>query len=364
MAENVLSINCGSSSLKYALFELAGGEERARVRDLVEGIGARLSNGAAAIDEALAKLATLAPRPPDAVAHRVVFGGPRSAPARVDRALLAELRALVPFAPLHLPLAIDAMEAFARRWPAVPQVACFDTAFHAAMPEAAWRYAIPLSASGSLRRYGFHGISCEYVVAALGPDAPDRLLIAHLGSGASMTAVKGGVGIDTTMGLTPTGGLVMGTRPGDLDPGIVVYLLRQGYDADRLERLFERESGLLALSETTADVRALLAERGVDPRAKLAVDVFCFQARRWAGALAASLGGLDTLVFTGGIGEHAAEVRAEIAAGLEHLGVRLDAQKNARSEPVISAPDARCTVRVIAADEERMLARHAAALLG
>jgi acetate kinase len=231
------------------------------------------------------------------------------------------------------------------------------------MPETAWRYALPVSASSSLRRYGFHGISCEHVVASLGADARGRLVIAHLGSGASMTAARDGIGIDTTMGLTPTGGLVMGTRPGDLDPGVVVYLLRQGYDADRLERLFERESGLLALSETTADVRELLARRGADPRAKLAIDVFCFQARRWAGALTASLGGLDTLAFTGGIGEHAAEIRAEIAGGLAHLGVKLDARKNAGNEPVISAGDAPCTVRVIPADEERVLARHAAALL-
>jgi acetate kinase len=364
MTRDVLCLNSGSSSLKVALFAVDADGERPVVRRTIDRIGSRVSSHSAAVLEAIAALWGDGRPPPSVVTHRVVFGGERHRqPARVDGALLADLRALVPFAPLHLPPEIEAIEAVLRRWPAVPQVVCFDTAFHATMPEVAWRYALPSTIDPAIRRYGFHGLSCEYVVAELSAEARGRVVVCHLGSGASVTAVKDGASIDTSMGLTPTGGLVMGTRPGDLDPGVVVHLLRRGYDAERLEHLFERESGLRAISETTADVRELLAQRATDPRAALALDVFCYRVRAFIGAMAASLGGLDTLVFTGGIGEHAPPVRAEIVRGLEHLGVRLDADANQRGEGTVSPVGAPCVVRVVATDEERMLARHAFALI-
>ena len=211
-----------------------------------------------------------------------------------------------------------------------------------------------------LRRYGFHGLSYEYVVAEVGATALGRAVLAHLGNGASMAAVRDGRSVDTTMGFSPSGGLVMGTRLGDVDPGLLVHWLQQGHDAQALDDLVNRRSGLLGVSGTTADVRDLLALRQSDPRAALAIDVFTWSARKWVGALAAALGGLDTLVFTGGIGEHSPVVRAEIARGLEHLGVRLDEARNARSEAIVSADGAACTVRVVKTDEERMVARHTA----
>jgi acetate kinase len=234
------------------------------------------------------------------------------------------------------------------------------------MPELAQRLPLPEWVwDEGIRRYGFHGLSYEYVLATLGPAARGRVVIAHLGNGASLAAVRDGRPVDTTMGLTPTGGLVMGTRTGDLDPGVLLYLLREKrYDADALARLVDREAGLLGISGTTSDVRALLAARDGDPRAALALSLFSYQARKHIGAMAAVLGGLDTLVFTGGIGEHAAPVRAEICAGLEHLGVRLDPERSERSVDPISAHGSACIVRVIATNEDLMIARHVAATLG
>jgi acetate kinase len=367
----VLVINCGSSSLKYALFDVGevDKDERALKRGAVENLGTDAGAHAAAAHAALDAIDALdrnAFARPAVVGHRVVHGGPDyEAPARVDAKLLTDLDALVAFAPLHLPAEIDAIRAVAERWPDVPQVACFDTAFHRTLSEAARRYALPetLHAEG-IRRYGFHGLSYEYVVSTLAA-APARVVIAHLGSGASMAAVRDGRSVDTTMGFTPVGGLVMGTRPGDLDPGLLLHLGRVGRggrDAASLDDLVNRHSGLLALSGSTADVRELVRRRETDPRAALALDVFAWSARRWVGAMAASLGGMDALVFTGGIGEHAAAVRADIARGLEHLGVSLDEGRNARGEGVVSTDAARCTVRVVPTDEERMVARHAARL--
>jgi acetate kinase len=233
------------------------------------------------------------------------------------------------------------------------------------MPEVAQRYALPASLhDAGVRRYGFHGISYEFVVESLGAQRLGRTIIAHLGSGASMVAVRDGRSLDTTMGFTPTAGLVMGTRSGDLDPGLLVYLLAHGgYDAERLERLVNHDAGLAALSGTTSNMQRLLDLRASDPRAALAVDVFCYQARKWVGALTATLGGLDTLVFTGGIGARAPAVRQQICSGLEHLGVVLDAAKNAAGDAVVSAGSA-CIVRVLATDEERMLARRTRRVLG
>jgi acetate kinase len=228
------------------------------------------------------------------------------------------------------------------------------------MPELAQRFPLPRRLwDREIRRYGFHGLSYEYVVATLGADARGRLVVAHIGNGASLAAIRDGVPVDTTMGLTPTGGIMMGTRPGDLDPGLLLYLMRErGLDVAACERLLNEECGLLGVSGTTADMRTLLARRAEDPRAADAVAMFCASVRRAIGAFAAALDGIDTLVFTGGIGEHAAPVRAEICAGLGHLGIAIDAAANAAHGPVMSASHARCAVRVVATDEDLMVARH------
>ncbi len=363
---HVLAINCGSSSLKYGLFEAKATEEKALLRGNVERIGEAVKNHAAAVDTVFAELSRKNLPPPEVVGHRVVHGGvDRSAPALVDDALLAMLQGLIPFAPLHLPAEIEAMRAVAARWPGRPQVACFDTAFHSTLPMVAKRYAVPddLFATG-VRRYGFHGLSYEYVVATIGARDLGRAVLAHLGSGASMVAVRDGLAVDTTMGFTPSGGLVMATRAGDIDPGLLIYLVRQGYDARALDVLFNNRAGMLALSGSTGDVRELLARRETDPRAALALDVFVWNARKWLGAMVATIGGIDTLVFTGGIGEHAAPVRAAIATGFEYLGVRLDSGRNERGDAVVSPDGAACRVRVVPTDEERVVVRHARRVAG
>jgi acetate kinase len=358
----VLCVNSGSSSLKTALFDVSGTGERELARDEQP---VHSGDYAAALDVALASFDGRGLPSPDAAGHRVVHGGPRHAePALVDDDLLAELDELVTFAPLHMPAAISGIQAIRARWD-IPQVACFDTAFHHRMPEVARRLPLPdpLWDEG-VRRYGFHGLSYEYVVGALGAAALGPAVIAHLGNGASMVAVLDGQSLDTTMGFTPAGGLIMSTRSGDLDPGVPVYLLREkGYDAARLEKLVDRESGLVALSGGTSDMRTLVEKREQDPRAALAVDAFCYHARKHVGALAAVLGGLDTLVFTGGIGEKAAVVRAEICRGLDHLGIGLDDEKNAAHADIISGPDGECVVRVVRTDEDLVIARHTGALV-
>ena len=257
------------------------------------------------------------------------------------------------------------MEAVTARFPALPQVACFDTAFHHRMPELARRLPLPRTLwDAGIRRYGFHGLSYEYIVWRLGPAARGRTIIAHLGNGASMAAVRDGMPVDTTMGLTPAGGFMMGTRSGDLDPGIAIYLLRgKGYDADRLERLVNNESGLLGVSESSPDMKTLLELREKEPAAAQAVSMFCYQLRKSIGAFAAALGGLDLLVFTGGIGERAAPVRWEACQGLEHLGLQLDPERNTAHADTVSRPDSRCMVRVIPTDEDLMIARHTLAAL-
>jgi len=365
----ILAVNCGSSSLKHALFECEGKHERVVQRGSVERIGERVPDHVTAVLQVMDELQQKGLRP-DAVGHRLVHGGPRhSGPELLDDTLRAALEELVPFAPLHLPAELSSVQAVRLRWPDVPQVACFDTAFHRTLSTVARRYPVPdeLVASG-IERYGFHGLSYEYVVAEVGAQALGRALIAHLGSGASMAAVRDGLSVDTTMGFSPAGGLVMGTRMGDIDPGLLVYLLRHGYHADKLAALINHQAGLLAVSGTSADVRQLLARRAEDGRAALAIDVFTWSARKWVGALTATLGGLDTLVFTGGIGEHAAAVRSEIGTGLEYLGVSIDAERNARadhyvrdvdaSSSVVSHDGAACRVLVVRTDEERMIARH------
>lgn len=299
---------------------------------------------------------------PSAVGHRVVNGGPHYAsPQKITPQLLADLRNLVPLAPLHLPAEITIMEALAAQLPQIPQVACFDTAFHRRLPDLAQRFPLPRKLfDEGIRRYGFHGLSYEFILQELGPAADrQRLIIAHLGNGASLAAIKGGLPVDTSMGLTPTGGVMMGTRTGDLDPGILIYLLRERhYDAAKLERLVDSESGLLGVSELTSDMKALLAKRDSDPRAAKAIAMFCRSIRKQIGSFAAVLGGVDMLVFTGGIGEHAPAVRDEICCDLGHLGIRIDSAKNNAAKDVISAAESPCVVQVVATNEELMIARH------
>jgi acetate kinase len=347
------------------VFSVGKDGEKEIVRGSIDRIGTRVRDHTSAVSAALTDLEQRNEAKFEAVGHRVVHGGQRHAePARVDERLLAELEALASFAPLHLPAEISAIRAVSQHWPACPQVACFDTAFHRTLSEVAQRYALPedLHVLG-LRRFGFHGLSYEYVVATLGAQALGRAVIAHLGSGASMAAVQEGRSIDTTMGFTPAGGLVMGTRTGDIDPGLLVYLAARGHGPSFLDDLVSRRGGLLGVSGTTADVRELLAVRDRDARARLAIDVFVWSARKWIGAMAAALGGLDSLIFTGGIGEHAAPIRAEIVSGLGHLGARVDHQRNGAAlgcDAIISPEGATCSVRVVRTDEERMVARHTA----
>jgi len=386
----VLTLNSGSSSLKFALYRL-GAAEALGLSGAIQRIGlsagqfrARDANGKSLAeqqgdfrnhDAALAALfAWLKNRPEaaqiGAVGHRVVHGGTEYAqPRRVDPELIAALKRLIPFAPEHLPHEIAAIESVGRAYPALPQVACFDTAFHRQMPAVAQRYPLPrrFGAEGVLR-YGFHGLSYEYIVGELrrtaGERAGGRLIVAHLGNGASMAAVRDGQSLDTTMGFTPAGGLIMSTRSGDLDPGALLYLLREkGLSVNDVQKMVHEQSGLLGISEISSDMSDLLARQGQDPRAAEAIESFCYQAKKLLAGLAAVLGGLDTLVFTAGIGENAPAIRGRICGDLEFLGIRLDGVRNEANEAVISADGSPVTVRVMKTNEELMIARHTDNLL-
>jgi acetate kinase len=365
-----LCVNTGSSSLKLALYQVEDNNDEACLwRGEAREIGtptSRIEIGGhsekhslphhrAALDILLRNLDLARV---DAVGHRVVHGGEHTRPERVTPELLTRLRALTPFAPLHLPAALAGIEAISQQLPNVPQVACFDTAFHSSLPEYASTLPLPRRYRElGVRRYGFHGLSYEYIVRELGPRVNGKVVVAHLGNGASLVALADGRSVDTTMGLTPSGGVMMGTRSGDLDPGVLLYLLReQKLDAGALERLLNRESGLLGVSGVSEDISVLL-ERD-DPDARLAVGLFAYQVRKAVGALTTTLGGLDRLVFTGGIGEHAAPVRWSICSGLEHLGVRLDPEQNATNAGRISTDGNGCEVLVIPTDEDRIIARH------
>lgn len=378
----ILTINCGSSTLKFELFDAAEGE-RSLARGIVDRIGGRGSvelseengrrterlaaiadHGEAALRAIRALDASRLLEGVDAAGHRIVHGGALfSGPALVDEEAMGEIEALDELAPLHNGPALAAIRAIREALgPQMPQVAAFDTAFHNRMPRVARLFALPrrLAEEGVLR-YGFHGLSYEYVMGELrrlDPESAEgRVVIAHLGNGASMAAVRGGVSVDTTMGFTPAGGIMMGTRPGDLDPGVLLYLLGSVGQRD-LGELVNRESGLLGVSGTSSDMRDLLGREADDPRAAEAVALFCYGARKALGALVAALGGLDALVFTGGIGEHAAVVRSRICEGLGFLGVRLDPERNAKNELLISGEGAPVAVRVIPTDEDLMIARH------
>jgi len=381
----ILTINGGSSSIKFALFE-AGDSLRRILEGAIERIGLpEATLRVKGLDQAdnFSRLVTA----PDhtvavgalmdwveerlgcdaltAVGHRVVHGGPKyTKPQRITEEMVEELHRLSPFDPEHLPEEILLTEAFHRRFPDLPQVACFDTAFHHDLPRVARLLPIPrrYEAQG-VRRYGFHGLSYEFLMGELarlaGTEAAQgRVILAHLGNGASLSAVRDGKSIDTSMGFTPASGLVMSSRSGDLDPGLVSYLARtEKMSAAQFQHLVNHASGLLGVSETSSDMRDLLDREAQDVRAAEAIGLFCYQAKKWIGAFAAALGGLDTLVFAGGIGENAPTVRARICDGLGFLGIELEEKRNAANEGVISTAASRVAVRVIRTDEELMIAR-------
>jgi len=389
--EVILTINAGSSSIKFALFQmaepssrlLAGEIERIGLDHTVMSFQAR--DGQAAKDEPFpaADLQAAGRHLMDwldnrldhgrlaGVGHRIVHGGPHFFQAqRITREGIDELRSITPLDPDHLPGELALLQAFIERYPEVPQVACFDTAFHHNLPRVAQILPIPRSyESAGVRRYGFHGLSYTYLLEELarvaGPEAArGRLVLAHLGSGASLASVRDGKCLDTTMAFTPAAGLVMGTRSGDLDPGFLIYLMRsEGMTAREIDDLVNRRSGLLGVSGLSSDMQDLLARETTDQGAREAVELFCYQARKYIAAMAAAAGGLDTLVFAAGIGERSAVIRARICAGLEFLGVRLDPERNASHAPVISPDGSPVTVRVIPTDEEITLFRETRAVI-
>lgn len=387
----VLSLNAGSSSIKFALYRsgcdlvrLLGGQID-RIGQSYGTLVFQRANEAHATAQTVdagdyrAAVALLmqwlvlevGPNGITAVGHRIVHGMHHLEPETVTPALLQELRSFMPQDPEHLAGAIALIEAFGNEWPTLAQVLCFDTAFHCHMPRVATVLPIPRRYEAlGVQRYGFHGLSYAFLMEELAhldgaQAAQGRVVLAHLGNGASLAAVHRGRSIDTSMGFTPSSGMPMGTRAGDLDPGIGEYL-------ERTEKMGRREfddmvhhgSGLLGISETSADMRDLLQREATDPRAAEAIAVFCYQAKKYVGAYVAVLGGIDTLVFTGGIGEHAAPVRAQICEGLGFLGIEIDAQLNAANAPVVSSVSSRVLVRVIHTDEEQMIARSVCRVAG
>jgi acetate kinase len=383
---HVLALNSGSSSLKFGLYHVGPEQTRMLISGEAGSIGSQ--DGKIAAEDSrrrtilsarvaipthgdaivrIGKLLADHKMPaPGAVGHRIVHGGPHLLRhCLIDDAVLGKLRSAAAFAPLHTPPALSVIRYATEHFPGLAQVACFDTSFHAAMPPVARVLPLPkeMRAEG-IRRYGFHGLSCESIVRQLAGNPPDRLVIAHLGNGASITAVKAGQSVDTSMGLTPTGGVIMGTRTGDLDPGVLIYLLRQKkLDAPDLEDLVDRRAGLLGISGVDSDMRRLHAAAPTNADARLAIQMFCYAVRKQIAAMAAVLEGIDMLVFTGGIGENDAEVRVAICSGLSWLGVRLDAA----AAPDLSNPSnlsaSTCCVRVLASQEDEEIARHTWALI-
>ena len=373
MGDLVLVLNAGSSSLKFSAYRHFNGEDwRLELKGQVEGVGA----GPHSRDwsDALATLSARLETLPDAkrvaaVGHRVVHGGSRyEKPTIVTPQVLAELHALTPLAPLHQPHNLAAIEAVAQRLPGVPQVACFDTSFHRSQSRLAELIPLPEEIRRrGVQRYGFHGLSYEYIASALPQIAPEiaggRVIVAHLGNGASLCALKDGKSADCTMGFTALDGLCMGTRAGSLDPGVVLYLFQNlGLLVNDVETILYHKSGLLGISGVSSDMRDLLASER--PEARLAVDYFVFRASKEIGALAAVLGGVDGLVFTAGIGENSVEIRSRICESSKWLGVELDAKSNSGGGPRISGQASRVSAWVIPTNEELMIARHTGALLG
>jgi acetate kinase len=389
---HILTINGGSSSIKFALFEagdplqriLEGGVERIGLKEATlhaKGVDQadNFSRLVAAPDHTAAVGILMdwieersSQDPLTAVGHRVVHGGAKySKPHRITAEMVEELHRLSPFDPDHLPEEIQLTEAFHRRYPDLPQVACFDTDFHHDLPRVAQLLAIPrrYEAQG-VRRYGFHGLSYEFLMGELarlaGTEAAQgRIILAHLGNGASLAAVQDGKPVDTSMSFTPTAGVPMSTRSGDLDPGLIWYLARtEKMSAKQFNEMINFQSGLLGVSETSSDMHDLLDRETDDVRASEAVALFCYQVKKWIGSFAAALGGLNTLVFAGGIGEKAPIVRARICDGLGFLGIELNKQRNEENAGMISTDPGRVTVRVIHTDEELMIARSVSRVLG
>jgi len=387
----VLSLNAGASSIKFALHRsgpglvhLLGGQ----IARIGQGYGTLVIQRAAEaqpttqpvdVDDHAAAVALLmdwlvrevGPDGIAAVGHRIAHGMRHTEPETLTPVLLQELRSFMPQDPEHLAGAIALVEAFGNAWPALPQVACFDTAFHHHMPRVATMLPLPRRCEAQgVRRYGFHGLSYAFLMEELarldGPQAAQgRVVLAHLGNAASLAAVHRGRSIDTSMGFTPSSGMPMGTHAGDLDPGIAEYMERTGRMGRRqFDDMVQHGSGLLGMSETSADMRELLQREATDTRAAEAIAVFCYQAKKYVGAYAAALGGIETLVFAGGIGEHAAPVRARICEGLGFLGIELDAARNAAHEPVASSAASRVVVRVMHTDEEQMIARSVCRVAG
>lgn len=387
---SVLTMNGGSSSIRFALFEQGRPPRRAwagkidriglldatltlgRTNDVPRSVPIDVPDHDAAAGVLIGHLGReLGDASVAAIGHRIVHGGPQYArPELVTPDLLAELRRISPWDPAHLPSEIALVEALGRRYPGVPQYACFDTAFHRDMPRVATLLPLPrrFEAQG-VRRYGFHGLSYTFLMDELariaGPEAArGRVVLAHLGNGASLAAVRDGKSLDTSMAFTPAAGVPMGTRAGDLDPGLIGYLARaEGMSPEQFDDMVHRRSGLLGVSGTSSDMRDLLArELDGDARAADAVALFCYQVKKWIGGFAAALGGVDTLVFSGGIGERAAVVRTRICEGLAFLGVELDPARNAANAAVVSASAGRVIVRVIPTDEEQVIAEAACGL--
>ena len=382
---SVLALNSGSSSLKFGLYRggspktvtlLSGeaesiGEEGARFHAQDSQATSLISETTSIPDQRdaiarIGKLLAYSKMPaPAAIGHRVVHGGPKLRQhCLIDESVLLQLEAAAAFAPLHTPSALSVIRFAQQHFPGLPQVACFDTTFHARMPDVA--RVLPVSKelqSEGIQRYGFHGLSCESIVHQLGSDLPDRLIIAHLGNGASVTAVKGGKSIDTSMGLTPSGGVIMGTRSGDLDPGVLVYLMREKqFDAAMLEELVDHRSGLLGISGVGRDMRRLHDAASSNPDVRLAIEMFCYSVRKQIAAMIAVLDGVDMIVFTGGVGENDTEVRASICAGLSWAGIDLDPAQNLAAACSINDPASRVLVQVLASQEDEQIALHTWAL--
>ena len=392
----VLVLNSGSSSIKFAMYE-AGGEQRSKIFEgAVDGIGTdqgkfwikdggdkKLVDQTPAIPDRSVAFSMVADAlntgqfpAPDAIGHRIVCGGPRIRDnQRIAPQIIDEIESYARLAPLHTPIAVYIMREALRLFPGIPNFAVLDTYFHRTMPEVVTRMPIPDQyADMGVRRYGYHGISYESIIYQLQPDIPDKLIVAHLGNGASITAIRKGESLDTSMGLTPTGGIISGSRTGDIDPGVVIFILEKIAEttpdaaaaADKLETVFSTKSGLLGVSELSNDMRDLReAIKSGNEKARLAVDKFTWTIAKWIGGYYAELGGLDMLVFTGGIGENDIASRAEICSGLAALGIVVDPQKNnVRGEAaVISADDSRVKVRVIPPAEDLMIVNHVVRLL-
>jgi acetate kinase len=404
----VLVLNSGSSSIKFSIYDADGSNRLKLLEGAIDGIGAEATNGSAAslgkfsvkskgvkadgvklVDQSLAvpdlatgfglvaaELQKLALPAPTAIGHRMVCGGPTVTENQfITPELVDEMERYTAFAPLHTPAAVYIMRQAAKLFPGVPNFVCLDSFFHRHLPEVTQHLPIPTEYSAmGVRRFGAHGISYESIVAHLEPNVPKRLIVAHLGNGASVSAIRDGQGIDTSMGLSPTGGLISGTRTGDIDPGVLLFILRKIADtkssahaaADELEKVASKRSGLLGLSALDNDMRALRQAIGEgNAKARLAVDEFVYVLRKFIGGYIAVLGGLDMLVFTGGIGENDIATRAEVCAGLEGLGIVLDAKKNnSRGLATISADGSPVTVRVIPPAEDLMIVDHVCRLLG